>query len=521
MKSPLLLALDQGTTSSRALLFDRDGRAVATAQYEFAQHYPRDGWVEHDPEDIWQTTLRAGREVLADATGRGEVIALGIANQRETSVVWERHSGRAIYNAIVWQDRRTAAACERWMRAGLGDLVSDTTGLLLDAYFSGPKIAWILDHVDGARRRAEAGELAFGTIDSFLIWRLTGGRAHLTDATNASRTLLFNIHTQQWDAELLKALAVPAAGLPEVRDCAAEYGVTDSGVLGAAIPIRGVAGDQQAALFGQACFAPGMLKSTYGSGCFMMMNTGKRAVVSQNRLLTTVGYRLNGSVTYALEGSIFNAGTALQWLRDGIQVINSTDEIAALLASTERKPGEGDRANDRDSGNRGVYMVPAFTGLGAPHWDAYARAAIVGIGRDTSRAQLVRAAVEAVCYQTLELLTVMQKDSDTQISVLRVDGGMVVNDWLMQFLADLIVVTVERPVVTETTALGAAYLAGLQSGLWDSLAQISQRYRSQHRFQPGGDADTRKARVAGWKDALARVKSTKSGEHPRKQVTSA
>ncbi len=555
MKNPLLLAIDQGTTSSRAIVFDRAGAPVAVSQHGFGQHYPADGWVEHDPEEIWRTTLAACREVMAqtEAAGDGEIAAIGIANQRETTVLWERGSGKPVYNAIVWQDRRTAARCEELLRGGgegrgedgigrgagdegeggsgtgaggkdrsgnrngggrgngngAGDrsgngggggnrarierAVSEKTGLLLDAYFSATKIAWILDHVPGARRKAEAGELAFGTIDTFLIWRLTEGARHLTDATNASRTLLFDIHRQRWDEELLATFDVPAAVLPQVLDCADDFGASAKTVLGREIPICGVAGDQQAALFGQACFQPGMVKSTYGTGCFIVMNTGDRPVASKNRLLSTVGYRLDGNPVYALEGSIFNAGTAIQWLRDGIGLIDSTAEIDALIASTKD--------------NQGVYMVPAFTGLGAPHWDSRARAAILGITRDTAKAQLVRAALEAVCYQTGDLLAAMEKDSGAEISLLRVDGGMAVNDWLLQFLADITGVAVERPVVTETTATGAAYLAGLRCGLFDSPVQISRQWRKDRAFQPQLSAKSRDALVAGWKDALGRVKS--------------
>ena len=492
--SPLLLAIDQGTTSSRALVFDRDGRSLAVARHEFSQHYPHPGWVEHDPEEIWQTTLAACREVLTQTAGGGSIAAIGIANQRETTVIWERRNGRPIHNAIVWQDRRTAAHCERLARTGLAEVVGNKTGMLLDAYFSAPKIAWILDHVDGARRKAEAGELAFGTIDSFLIWRLTGGDRHLTDATNASRTLLFDIHTQQWDQELLEAFDVPASVLPEVLDCTAEYGLSSKDLLGRSIPICGVAGDQQAALVGQACFEPGMVKSTYGTGCFMMMNSGAQPVTSANRLLSTVGYRLDGKTVYALEGSIFNAGTAVQWLRDSLGLFDSSNQIAALIESTES--------------NQGVYMVPAFTGLGAPHWDPHARAAILGITRDTSKAQLVRAALEAVCYQTLDLLGAMEKDAGEKISLLRVDGGMVVNDWLMQFLADVIGVTIERPAVTETTALGAAFLAGLQNGLFDSPDQLSELWHRERDFHPRMESKTRDTLVVGWNDALRRVKSS-------------
>ena len=502
---PLLLAIDQGTTSSRAIVFDRGGRVVAVSQHEFGQIYPRAGWVEHDPEEIWRSTLAACRDVVAKCGGAADSIAaIGIANQRETTVIWERRSGKPIHNAIVWQDRRTAERCDELKQAGLSARISEKTGLLPDAYFSATKIAWILEHVDGARRKAEAGELAFGTIDSFLIWRLTGGDKHLTDATNASRTLLFDIHKQQWDAELLDALEVPAGVLPEVLNCADHYGVSDKAVLGREIPICGVAGDQQAALFGQACFSPGMIKSTYGTGCFLMMNSGTRPVASKNRLLTTVGYRLDGEVVYALEGSIFNAGTAIQWLRDGLGLIQSTAEIDALVASTE--PGRGGRGDgDHGEGNQGVYMVPAFTGLGAPHWDPLARAAIVGITRNTSKAHLVRAALEAVCYQTRDLIEAMREDGQGEISRLRVDGGMVVNHWLMQFLADITGVTVERPAITETTALGAAWLAGLQCGLFDSLPQLSRRWRKERAFQPGRDEKSRDVLIAGWNEALQRV----------------
>ena len=502
-KQPLLLAIDQGTTSSRAIVFDRQGVAVASAQRPLRQHYPEDGWVEHDPEEIWQTTLEVGREVLARTASDGMVAAIGIANQRETTVVWERRSGKPIHNAIVWQDRRTAAACARLEQAGHGARIREKTGLLLDAYFSGPKIAWILDKVDGARQKAEAGELAFGTIDSFLIWRLTDGARHLTDASNASRTLLFNLHTQKWDAELLEIVDVPASMLPQVLNCADDYGIASKTAFGRGIPIRGVAGDQQAALFGQACFQAGMIKSTYGTGCFMLMHCGERPPVSQNRLLSTVGYRLEGKTTYALEGSIFNAGTAIQWLRDGLGLLKDTAEIHALIESTDGTQG---------GGNGGVYMVPAFTGLGAPHWDAEARAAILGITRDTSKAQLVRAALEAVCYQSRDLLDAMRRDAeigwgDAQIAVLRVDGGMAVNDWLLQFLADTLDIAVQRPEVVETTALGAACLAGLHCGVFDSLDHLSQQWRCQRVFQPTSDAQTRHQRLRGWNDAIWRVKS--------------
>ncbi|MDD9874952.1 MAG: glycerol kinase GlpK [Gammaproteobacteria bacterium] len=496
-RQPLLLAIDQGTTSSRALVFDRAGRPLAVSKREFAQHYPRDGWVEHDPEEIWQTTLAACREALGQGAAAGTVAAIGIANQRETTIVWERGSGAPIYPAIVWQDRRTAARCEALQQAGREARIYEKTGLVLDAYFSATKIAWILDQVDGARRRAEAGELAFGTVDSFLIWRLSGGR-HLTDATNASRTLLFNIHEQRWDDDLLEIFDVPAALLPEVLDCADHYGAAGRQWLGRALPIGGVAGDQQAALFGQACFEPGMLKSTYGTGCFVMMNSGVRPAVSKNRLLTTLGCRLGGRATYALEGSIFNAGTAIQWLRDNLGLFGAHHDFDALVASTH--------------GNQGVYMVPAFTGLGAPHWDAHARAAILGLTRDTSKGQLVRAALEAVCYQTRDLLQAMRADSGADISVLRVDGGMVVNDWLLQFLADVAGVKVQRPAALEATAWGAAGLAGLHCGVFNSLDDISRQWRKDRDFQPAADRQAAQASIAGWNDALRRVKSGSGGD---------
>ncbi len=494
---PLILAIDQGTTSSRAMIFAADGRAVAAGQHAFAQHYPADGWVEHDPEEIWQTTLRACRDASALSIGHGAVVAIGIACQRETTVLWERASGRAIHNAIVWQDRRAAPECERLARAGVGEIVRQKTGLALDAYFSAAKIAWILDHVPDARRRAEAGELAFGNIDAFLIWRLTGGRQHLTDATCASRTLLFDIHAQCWDAALLEAFEVPDSVLPAVQDCAADYGVAEAGWFGRQIPLCGVAGDQQAALFGQACFQPGMLKITYGTGAFMVMNTGATPAASKNRLLSTVGYRLDGQTTYALEGSIFNAGTAIQWLRDELRLFAANDEIHALIAATH--------------GNHGVYMVPAFTGLGAPHWDARARAAIVGITRDTARGHLVRAALEAVCYQTRDLRAAMQRDAAsagiTAVAGLRVDGGMVVNDWMLKFLADLLEIAVERPAVVETTALGVAYLAGLQCGMFTSLEQIAALWHRERTFTPAMQPAARAPLIAGWDEALRRVKS--------------
>jgi len=494
-REPTVLAIDQGTTSSRAIVFDATGRPLAVAQKEFTQHYPNDGWVEHDPEEIWSTTVDTCRQAIA-AGGVDEkaLAAIGITNQRETVVVWERASGKPIHPAIVWQDRRTAAECERLRGAGHEERISARTGLLLDSYFSATKVAWILDNVDGARAAAERGELAFGTIDSFLLWRLTGGRVHATDATNASRTLLFDIHTQSWDDELLDLFRVPRALLPKVRDCACRFGESEAPILGQSLPITGIAGDQQAATVGQACFSPGMIKSTYGTGCFVVVNTGENPVRSKNRLLTTVCYRLEGRVTYALEGSIFIAGAAVQWLRDSVGLISSAAETESLA----------ERLDD----NRGVYLVPAFTGLGAPHWDARARGGLFGITRDTGVAEIARATLESVCYQTRDLLEAMAEDGVAPLTALRVDGGMVANDWLMQFLADIVDVRVERPIITETTALGAACLAGVEAGIFDSLDAIGRGWQMDRAFEPAMDADTRRRFVDGWNKAVARVKES-------------
>ena len=491
--SQYILSIDQGTTSSRAMLFDENGHAAFTAQQEFTQHFPRDGWVEHNAEEIWITTLAVVREAIAKARADGrDIAAIGITNQRETTVVWDRSSGEPVYHAIVWQDRRTADYCGSLRSQGHESMVADKTGLLLDPYFSGTKVNWILDNVSGVRARAERGELAFGTIDCFLIWRLTGGKVHATDATNASRTLMFNIHQQQWDSELLDMLAIPDSLLPEVRDCAADYGNTSKALLDAEIPIAGVAGDQQAALIGQACFEPGMIKSTYGTGCFMILNTGDKALASNNKLLTTVGYRLDGITTYALEGSIFVAGAAVQWLRDGIGIIDTAHETEALAASLDS--------------NMGVYLVPAFTGLGAPHWDPDARGAIFGITRDTGVAELVRATLESVCYQTFDLLEAKRRDG-LEPTRLRVDGGMVQNNWLCGFLADILDTVVERPVETETTALGAAYLAGLQVGLFSSLEDIADRWQAEREFDPAMDSSQRNLLLANWHEAVIKVKT--------------
>ena len=492
-----ILAIDQGTTSSRALLFDRAGRAIGTAQKELPQHFPRDGWVEHDPEDIWRDTLAVARECLAD-TGRSsaQVAAIGITNQRETTVIWDRRSGEPIHNAIVWQDRRTAEACEAMKEAGHESGVTAKTGLLLDPYFSASKIAWLLDNVAGARDRAERGELAFGTIDSFLLARLTGQAVHATDATNASRTMLYNIHEADWDDELLELFRVPRSILPEVRDSDADFGVTDESLLGRRIPIRGIAGDQQAATIGQACFRPGMMKSTYGTGCFALFNTGEAAVTSQNRLLTTIAYRLGGRTTYALEGSIFVAGAAVQWLRDGLGLIENAAQTQELAANA-------------DSDQR-IYMVPAFTGLGAPYWDARARGALFGLTRSTGPKEIVKAALEAVCYQTRDLLEAMRADGATGLDSLRVDGGMVANDWVLQRLADILGVPIERPEVAETTALGAAYLAGLESRFFgdsqDPLSALTEAWRHAGRFEPQWDEGRREEAYRGWLAAVERVR---------------
>jgi len=484
-----ILAIDQGTTSTRAIVFDGEGHIRAVAQRELPQIFPADGWVEHDPEEIWQATLAVCREVLAAAP---DVAAIGIANQRETTVIWDRASGKPIYNAIVWQDRRGADLCRKLEAAGQGARVQRLTGLLLDPYFSATKIAWLLDNVPEARKRAAAGELAAGTIDSFLLWRLTGGRVHATDATNASRTLLFDIHRQAWDEGLLELFGVPRPLLPGVRDTAADYGATEGGIFERPLPILALIGDQQAAAVGQACFEPGMIKSTYGTGCFVLMNTGDRQVLSKNRLIATIAYRLGGKVTYAIEGSIFVAGAAVQWLRDGLKLIAAAGETERLASTL--------------SSNNGVYLVPAFTGLGAPYWDPHARGAIFGLTRNTGIAEIVRSALEAVCYQTRDLMQAMTDDGGVAPTALRVDGGMVANDWLMQFLANILNLPVERPTVTETTALGAAALAGLTTGLYSSTEDIARRWQRDRRFEPDMEEGQRQTLYAGWRNAIARVR---------------
>ncbi len=491
-----ILAMDQGTTSSRAIIFDKTFEIKGVAQQEFKQYFPQSGWVEHDPEDIWSTSLSTCRQALEKANlSADDIAAIGITNQRETTVVWDRQTGEPIHKAIVWQDRRTADFCARLEKKGHGTMISAKTGLLLDAYFSGTKIGWLLDHVEGARADAEAGKLAFGTIDTFLLWRLTGGKVHATDATNASRTMLYNIHDNCWDDELLELLNVPPSLLPEVKDSSDDFGSTDAQLLGSSIPLRGVAGDQQAALVGQACFEPGMIKSTYGTGCFVVLNTGDEAVVSKNRLLTTIGYRLNGKTTYALEGSIFVAGAAVQWMRDAMGLIEAANETGKLARKADI--------------NQDVYLVPAFTGLGAPHWDPDARGAIFGITRATGPAELSRAALESVCYQTKDLLEAMRGDLGSMgDTILRVDGGMVASNWTMQFLADILNAPVDRPEVLETTAVGAAYLAGLYEGIYAAPEVISQNWRRECRFTPSLQKEVRVRKYEGWKNAVKRTLST-------------
>ncbi|MFT7220248.1 MAG: glycerol kinase [Candidatus Azotimanducaceae bacterium] len=489
-----ILAIDQGTTSSRAILFNEDGTPAYLSQQEFTQHFPKDGWVEHDPEDIWASTLSVCRSVLADNNVEAtEIAGIGIANQRETTIIWDRESGQAIYPAIVWQDRRTADFCEALKADGHEASISEKTGLLLDPYFSGTKVKWILDHVEGARDRAALGELLFGTVDSFLLWRLTGGQSHKTDATNASRTLMFNIHTQDWDDELLKILDVPRNMLPEVEDCSAEFGDTTSDFLGASLPVLGIAGDQQAALIGQGCFETGMTKSTYGTGCFVIMNTGTEAIASTSKLLTTVAYRLDGKVTYGLEGSIFIAGAAVQWLRDGLQLVAHASETEAIAAS------------HKDA--HGVYLVPAFTGLGAPYWDPNARGALLGLTRDTGIADVVTATLQSVCFQTQDLLRAMAHDGAAP-TILRVDGGMVENNWVVQRLADILQLPVDRPKVVETTALGVAYLAGLKAGVYNDLATLANQWQLDRRFDTEMASDEAQQLYDGWLDAVERVKTT-------------
>jgi glycerol kinase len=486
-----ILALDQGTTSSRAIVFDHAGSIVSVAQKEFPQIFPRPGWVEHDPLDIWSSQAGVAAEALTKANvGAADVAAIGITNQRETTVVWDRSSGAPICNAIVWQDRRTAGVCDRLRARKLDRMIGRKTGLVIDAYFSATKVQWILQHVKGARARAKAGELAFGTVDSWLVWNLTGGKVHATDASNASRTMLFDITKGEWDDELLALFAVPRSMLPEVRSSSEVYGTTT--MLGAAaIPIAGIAGDQQAALFGQACTTPGMAKNTYGTGCFMLMNTGTKRIASKNNLLTTVAWRIDGRTEYALEGSIFVAGAVVQWLRDGLEFFRTAAEVEELAA--------------RVSDTGGVYLVPAFAGLGAPHWDQYARGTIVGLTRGTTKAHLARAALEGIALQVMDVLKAMEADAGIKLRELRVDGGASANDLLMQLQADLLNVPVVRPKVAETTALGAAYLAGLAVGYWKSRADIARQWQADKRFVPAMKPATRSRIATGWARALKRA----------------
>jgi glycerol kinase len=486
-----VLAIDQGTTSSRAIVFDKKRQIAGSAQKEFTQIFPASGWVEHDPEEIWKSVAATVKGAMKKAdVEASQIAAMGITNQRETVVVWDKATGKPIHNAIVWQDRRTSALCAKLKKQGLEPLFTRKTGLLLDPYFSGTKLSWLLDNVPGARKRAEKGELLFGTIDAFLIWRLTSGKVHATDATNASRTLLYNIAKNEWDAELLKILRIPAAMLPQVKDCADDYGVSLKPLFGAEIPIRGVAGDQHAATIGQACFETGMMKSTYGTGCFAMLNTGADMVRSKNRLLTTIAYRLNGKTTYALEGSIFIAGAAVQWLRDGMKIIRTASETGKLAESADP--------------SQDVYLVPAFVGLGAPYWNAEARGAVYGLTRNSGPAEFARAALEAVAYQTNDLLTAMKKDwkgSGTS-TVLRVDGGMVASDWTMQRLADILDAPVDRPTILETTALGAAWLAAQAAGVWPDQKGFAKTWALDKRFSPKIDPKVRDAKLKGWAKAI-------------------
>ncbi|OJW26804.1 MAG: glycerol kinase [Rhodospirillales bacterium 69-11] len=490
--SRFVLAIDQGTTSTRCIVYDEAAQPRAVARREFAQHYPQPGWVEHDPEDIWRDTVATLRQAVAEAgVAVTEIAAIGITNQRETVVVWDRSTGQPIHRAIVWQDRRTAAACAQLRSDGAEDLVQFRTGLLIDPYFSATKLAWLLDTIPDARSRAERGELAFGTIDSFLLWRLTGGQVHATDATNAARTLLMDIHRGCWDEELLRLFRIPAALLPEIRDNSTLFGHATADLLGAPIPIAGMAGDQQAALVGQACFSTGMAKSTYGTGCFMLLNTGTEAVTSGSRMLTTPAYRLDGRTTYALEGAIFVAGAAVKWLRDGIGLIthaSQTDDMATRVAD-----------------NHGVYMVPAFVGLGAPHWQPEARGLICGLTLDATAAHLARAALESVAYQTHDLAEAMRADGAGRAQAIRVDGGMAANDWFCQFLADMLQAPVERPADLETTARGAAFLAGLATGVWPGLDALSATWSCARSFTPRMEPARRDCMIAGWQDAVRRA----------------
>ncbi len=487
-----VLALDQGTTSSRAIVFDHEGTIVSVAQQEFPQLYPQPGWVEHNPEDIWNSQLAVAQEAMKKAgASASDIAAIGITNQRETAVVWEKATGKPVYNAIVWQSRQTVPICEALTAKGFDKEIRARTGLVTDAYFSGTKIKWILDNVEGARAKAERGELLFGTIDTFLMWRLSNGRVHATDYSNASRTLIYNIYEKKWDDVILNELGIPASMLPEVKPSSGVFGETDPSFFGAPIPIAGVAGDQQAATFGQACYEVGMAKNTYGTGCFMLMNTGNKGVPSQNGLLTTLGWGIGNEIVYCLEGSIFITGAAVQWLRDGLKAITSSADVEALANTV---PDNG-----------GVYLVPAFVGLGAPYWDPYARGTIIGLTRGSTIGHIARATLESMCYQTRDVLEAMTADSGVTVKTLRVDGGAVVNNTLMQFQADILGVAVQRPKVSETTALGAAYLAGLATGFWGSQQEVAEHWAVDRTFEPQMSADQRESLYAGWKKAVSRA----------------
>jgi len=493
MKQKYVLALDQGTTSSRAIIFNKDGRIAGVSKKEFTQLYPRPGWVEHDPSEIWSSQASVISELMAKTGITGEYInSIGITNQRETTIVWDRKSGEPVYNAIVWQDRRTAATCDRLIADGHSDTIMKRTGLIPDAYFSATKLMWILDNVDGVRKRAEKGELCFGTVDSWLLWKITGGREHATDVTNASRTMMYNIHTLEWDNHLLDLFNIPEAMLPEVRSCSEVFGVSDKHIMGYKIPVAGIAGDQQAALFGQLCIDKGMVKNTYGTGCFMILNTGDEAVISSNRLLTTIAWMIGDKLTYGLEGSVFIAGAVIQWLRDGLEIIGSAPESEKVAAGVED--------------NGGVYFVPALAGLGAPHWDPYARGTITGITRGTSKGHISRAALESIAFQVRDVLIAMQKDFGSELSGLRVDGGASENNLLMQFQSDILGIDVIRPAVMETTALGAAYLAGLATGYWDSIETLKKQWHMDNTFTPGMDDKLVKNHLLNWEKALERAK---------------
>ena len=500
---PFILSLDQGTTSSRAIVFDRRGRAIATAQQEFAQHFPRPGWVEHDPRDLWRTIRNSALTAVAQArlTGK-DIAAIGITNQRETTLLWDRRTGQPLHPAIVWQDRRTSEFCAKLKQQGLEPLFTKNTGLVLDPYFSGTKLRWLLDHIPGVRRRAEKGELAFGTVDTWLLWQLTGGRVHATDVSNASRTLLLNLHTGNWDDELLKLLRIPREVLPEVRASSGVFGEVSTLRALRGIPISGIAGDQQAALFGQACWSPGMAKNTYGTGCFLLMHTGDKPVVSKNQLLTTIAWKIDGRLEYALEGSVFIGGAVVQWLRDGLGLIVKSIDVEKLAAKV------------KDNG--GVYLVPAFAGLGAPHWDADARGVIVGLTRGSNAAHVARAALESIAYQSADLLKAMEADCGGKLRALRVDGGAVVNNALMQFQADLLRVPVVRPRTTETTALGAAYLAGLAVGFWKNRQEIARLWSADRTFRAQAPAKTTRRLLSEWHEAVGRTKSRPTDTpHPK------